>query len=183
MAHNTTTPSPRCAARAPWAVGRISTGRIARGMRATGPERSDQDLSKAVLPTCHGFGAVEPQPAAWGRACSALAHNTTTPSPRCAACAPWAGCQIFAGRNARRTRATGSERGDQDLSKAVLPTCHGFGAVEPWPTARGRTCSALTDNTTTPSPRCPARAPWAGCQISTGRIARGTRATGSELGD
>ena len=36
-------------------------------------------------PTCRALGAVEPRPTAWERARPALGHNTTTPSPHCAA--------------------------------------------------------------------------------------------------
>ena len=68
-------PSPRCAARAPWAVGRFSTGRRARATRAMGFERSDKYLLKAVPPTCRGIDAVEPQPTTWGGARPALAYN------------------------------------------------------------------------------------------------------------
>ena len=75
-------------------------------------------------------------------------------------------------------RATRCQRDDQNLSKVVLPTCHGVSAVEPRPTARGGTCSALAHSTTAPSPCCEARAPWAVGRNSTGRKARGTRATG-----
>ena len=43
----------------------------------------------ACLPTCRGVGAVEPPPTAEGGA-PCVGHNTTTPSPHCAARAPWA---------------------------------------------------------------------------------------------
>ena len=74
-----------CGTCAPWAIGRYSTGREARGPRAAKCVRGDHDLSKPVPPTCRGVGAVEPRPATRGRARPALAHNTTTPSPHCAA--------------------------------------------------------------------------------------------------
>ena len=64
LAHNTTTPSPYCAARALRAVGRYSTGRKARAPRATGFERDDHDYSKPMPPACCGVGSVEPRPTA-----------------------------------------------------------------------------------------------------------------------
>ena len=75
----------RCA---PRAVGRYSTGRYARGACAIGFKHGYRDRHKPVLPACRSDGAVEPQPAAWQGARLALRHNTTTPSPRCAAHAP-----------------------------------------------------------------------------------------------
>ena len=85
LAHNTTTPSPHCATHAPWEVDRYCTGRIARAPRATGLEGGRRGRSKSVPSTYRGVGAIEPRPTAWGRACPALAHNTTMPSPHCAA--------------------------------------------------------------------------------------------------
>ena len=65
---------------APWAVGRYSAGREARGSRVEGFEYGGHDLPKPVPPTRRGVGAVEPGPTARGGARHALAHNTTTPS-------------------------------------------------------------------------------------------------------
>ena len=48
LAHNTTTPSAHYAARAPWAVGRYSAGRKARGPRATSLRRGDYNLPKPL---------------------------------------------------------------------------------------------------------------------------------------
>ena len=118
----TTQPRQVCQrARAQWAVGRFSTGRKVRGMRATAFERNNQDLSNVVPLTCFSVCAVEPQPTAWGGACSALSRNTTTPSPRCSARAPWAVGRFSTGKKARGTRATGFDRGGQDLSKTMPP--------------------------------------------------------------
>ena len=64
LAHNTSTQSAHCAARAPWLVGRYSTGRTTRGSRARGFERSGHDLSKPVPATSRGVGAVAPRPMA-----------------------------------------------------------------------------------------------------------------------
>ena len=55
-------PSPRCAAHAPWAVGRLFTGRKARETRVTGFEHCDQHRSNAVPPTCLGVGADKLRP-------------------------------------------------------------------------------------------------------------------------
>ena len=89
LAHNTTTPSPRYAARALRSVSRYSMMRYARGTRVTGFEnelfmnfRSPWRRLVAVLVRSHldrrrGDGAR-----------GVLAHNTTTPSPRYAARAP-----------------------------------------------------------------------------------------------
>ena len=73
-------------ARAPWAVGRFSTGRSARGPRATGVKRGGHDVSKPQPPTWRGVGEEEPRPTAWGGARRALAAKTTTPSPPARAC-------------------------------------------------------------------------------------------------
>ena len=84
VGHNTTTPSPHCAVRMLRGMSadtpRDESARAAR----TGFERGDNALPKPVPPTCRGVGAVEPRPTAWGGARPALAHNTTTPSPRTA---------------------------------------------------------------------------------------------------
>ena len=109
LTHNTTMPSPHCAACAPWAVGRHSTGRKARGPRATGVERGDHDFPNSALPTCRVVRTVEHRPTAWGGACPALGHNTTTPSPHCPACAPWVIGTYSTQREASGPRATGLE--------------------------------------------------------------------------
>ena len=71
----------RQSACAPWAVGRFSTGRSARGSRATEVRRGGHGVSKPQPPTCRGVGEEEPRPTAWGGARPALAAKTTTPSP------------------------------------------------------------------------------------------------------
>ena len=77
----------KCALRGACSVGgdRYSAGQKARGPRATRFERGDYNLLKFARPTCLGVGAFEPRPTAWGGTRPALAHNTTTPSPHCAA--------------------------------------------------------------------------------------------------
>ena len=75
----------RLAGHAPWAVGPYFAERKARGVRATRFERNECNLSNRVPPTCRGIGAVDPRPTAWGGARPALGHNTTAPSPHCAA--------------------------------------------------------------------------------------------------
>ena len=50
---------PHYAARALWAVGRNSTKRKVRALRATGFIRSGNMLSKTVSSTCRGVGTVE----------------------------------------------------------------------------------------------------------------------------
>ena len=53
-------------ARAPWAVGRFSTGRSARGPRGTGLESFGHGVSKPQPPTWRGVVEEEPRPTAWG---------------------------------------------------------------------------------------------------------------------
>ena len=53
-------------------------------------ERAGHDIPKPVPPTCRGVAVVDSRPMARGGARVALVHNTTTPSPHCAARAPWA---------------------------------------------------------------------------------------------
>ena len=162
-------------------------------------------------PTCRGVGAVAPQPAAWRGARLTLGHNTTTPSPNCAARAPRAvgpkfrspynravavlvqsslswrlgeertsrwpqhnharsalrGACTVDGHPILSTRrrvhgpgTTRARRGVYEVSKPLLPTSCGVGAVEPQPMAWGRAHLALAHNTTTPSAHCAERAPW-----------------------
>ena len=73
-------------ARAPWAFGRLSTGRSARGPRGTSVERYGHVALNPQSPTCHGVGEEQPRPMAWGGARPALATKTTTPSPPVRAC-------------------------------------------------------------------------------------------------
>ena len=83
---------PRCQPRqvrqracAPWAVGRFSTGRSARGPHATGAESFDYVALKARPPNWRGVVKEKPRPSAWGGARLVLAAKTTTPSLlRCA---------------------------------------------------------------------------------------------------
>ena len=144
-------------ARAPRAVGRYSTRRKASGPRATGIECSDHEPPKSVPPTCCSVGAVEPRLMASGGARHELAHNTTTPSPHCAAHASWAIGRYCTGRKACGPRVTGFACSDHEPSKPVPPTCRNVGAVVPWPTVWGGVRPALPYNTTTPSPHCAAR--------------------------
>ena len=61
----------------------------------------------------------------------------------------------------KRAGHTELECADHDIPKPVPPTCRGVGVVDSRPMARGRVRLALAHNTTTPSPNCVARAPWA----------------------
>ena len=112
LAHDTTTPSPHCAARAPWAFGRYSTRRYACEPRATGLEREGYGGSKLVPPTYRGVGAMEPRLTAWRGARPALAHSSTTPTPHCAARVPWMFTVTPQG-DMRGPRATGGHGGNQ----------------------------------------------------------------------
>ena len=93
-------------ARAPWAVGRCSMRRKGRGPRATGSERGGLYLLTRVRSTCHGDDALEPWPTALGEACPKIGHNTTMPSPHCAArvlCGRPVGT-LFGAKSARAAR-------------------------------------------------------------------------------
>ena len=143
------------AQRAPWAVGRFSTGRSARGPRATGVERCGYDVSKPQPPTWRGVGEEEPQPTAWGGARRALAAKTTTPSPPARACSV-GGRPVLHGAKRARAARHGSRKRGHDVPKPQPPTWRGVGEEEPRPTAWGGARRALAAKTTTPSP--PARA-------------------------
>ena len=91
-------------ARAPWAVGRFSTGRSARGPRATGFESYGHDVSKPQPPTWRGVGEEEPRPTAWGGARPALAAKTTTPSPPARACSVGGRPVLHGAKRARAAR-------------------------------------------------------------------------------
>ena len=114
-------------------------------------------FSKTLPSTCRGVGAVERRPRAWGGACPALGHNTTTPSLHCAAHAPWEVDRWFTGRIARAPRATGVKGDDHGRSQLVPSTHRGVGAVEPRPTAWEGARPALIHHTTTPSSHYAAR--------------------------
>ena len=73
-------------ARTPWAVGRFSMGRTARGARGTGLGIYRHEDPKPQPPTWRGCVEVEPRPMAWDEARSALAAKTTTPSLPARAC-------------------------------------------------------------------------------------------------
>ena len=177
MAAQTTTPSPQRAVRALWAVGWFSTGRSARGPRATRLKRNGYDGSKPQPPTWRGVGAEEPRPTAWGGARSELAAQTTAPSPQRAVRAPWAVGWFSTWRSARGLRATELERDGYGVSKPQPPTWRSVGEEEPRPTVWGGARRALAAKTTTPSPQGAVRAPWAVGWFSTWRSARGPRAT------
>ena len=95
--------------RAPWAVGWFSTGRSARGPRATGVKRRYHDVSKPQPPTWRGVGEEEPRPTAWGGARRALAAKTTTPSPPARACSV-GGWPVLHGAKRARAARHGSQR-------------------------------------------------------------------------
>ena len=73
-------------ARALWAVGWFSTGRSARGPRATEFVSICYDILKPQPRTWRGVVEEEPRPTAWGVACPALTATTTTQSPPARAC-------------------------------------------------------------------------------------------------
>ena len=73
-------------ARAPWSVGRLSTGGSARGEHGAGFGSYSHEYSKPQPPTWRGVGEEEPRPTLWGEARPALAAKTTTPSPPASAC-------------------------------------------------------------------------------------------------
>ena len=126
LARTTTTPSPHCTARAPRTVGRLSIVRYARGTRAKGLKRAEYDISNPPSPNCRGVYAVAPRPTAWGGAHRVFAHNTTTPSPRCAARAPRAVSRFSMVRYARGMCATGFKRAGKrtfDPPAADLSRC------------------------------------------------------------
>ena len=167
-------------ARAPWAVGRFSTGRSARGPRATGVKRSGHDVSKPQPPTWRGVGEEEPRPTAWGGARRALAAKTTTPSPPARACSV-GGRPFSTGRSARGSRGTGVKRDTTTFRsrsrrpgavsvKKSLGQRRGVERVARWPRRQPRQVRQRT------------RAPWAVGRFSTGRSARGPRATGVKRG-
>ena len=81
-------------------------------------------------------------------------------------------------RYASGTRAAGFERAGQDLLNLLLPTDRSVGAFAPRPTAWGGARRMLARTTSTPSPRCAARAPCSVGRYSMVRYARGTRASG-----
>ena len=150
-----TTPSPQRAVRAPWAVGWFSTGRSARGPRATELERFGYFVSKPQPPTWRGVGEEEPFPKAWGRARPALAAKITTPSPQRAVRASWVVGWLFTGRSARGPRATEQDRLGHVVPEPQPLTWRGVGEEEPQTMALGGARCELAAQTTTPSP--PAR--------------------------
>ena len=166
-------------ARAPWAVGRFSTGRSARGSRATELRSGGHGVSKPQPPTWRGVGEEEPRPTAWGGARRALAAKTTTPSPPA--------------RSVLRGRSAGSPRGEARAgcaprkSNAVVTTFESRsrrpGAVSVKKSLgqrRGVERAARWPRRQPRQVRQRARAPWAVGRFSTGRSARGPRATGVE---
>ena len=159
--HRQPAPSPQCAVRALWAVGWFSTGRRARGPRATELDRNGYDGSEPHLPTWCGVRQEKARPTAWGGARCELAAQTTAPSPQRAVRAPWAVGWFSTGRRARRPRTTGPERTDYDGSKPHPPTWCGVGQENPWPTAWVGARCELAAQTTAPSPQRAVRAPWA----------------------
>ena len=187
FAHDTSTPSPHC-------VARVLCGRLVLAPR-----------SESAWATSHGIQTRGQEPIA---ACAAdlprcwrgraSANGTERRAPRvsaqhnramsvlCGVRAPYAVGRHKMGRNVRRSRATGVERGDQKLAaKAVPLTSRGVGAIGPRPTAwreaRPACCVRPRHNHAKFALRG-ARAPWAVGPCSTGRKARWPRATGLERG-
>ena len=68
-------------ARAPWAVGRFSTGRRVRGPRGTGFGSCSHEVHIPLPLYWRSVGVEKPRPMAWGGARRALAEKATTPSP------------------------------------------------------------------------------------------------------
>ena len=124
-------------ARAPWAVGRLSTGRSARRPHATGLVTYVHDVLKPQPPTWRGVAEEESRPTAWVGARTALAAKTTTPSPPAHACAAWAADRLSMGRSARRPRGTGFGCCGHVVSQTQPPTWRGIGEEEPRPTVWG----------------------------------------------
>ena len=179
---NNHTPSPRCAALAPWAVGRFYKGLIMRGPRGSAFERGGHNRSKTESPTCRGVGAIEPWPTTWRGACSELGHNTTTPSPNCVA-------RVLRGRSANTARGESARAGRHDFQTRSL---------QPWCAARRSVTvlvrsSLAADGVGWSAPRagpqhakcvlCAARAHWAVGRYSTARNAHGPHVTGFERVD
>ena len=91
-------------AHAPWAAGRFSTGRSARGLCATGAESFGCVVSKPQPPTWRGVAEEEPQPTAWDETRPALAAKTTTPSPPARACSVGGRPVLHEAKRARAVR-------------------------------------------------------------------------------
>ena len=176
LAHSTTTPNPHFAARAPWAVGRYSTGQKARRPHAIGLERGSRDLSKPVPPTCRGVGAVDLRSMVWGDIGPQHNHGKGALRGACFL----GGRPILRDTKARGSRAMEVERGKQGLSEPRYRPPLVLMWSSPCPTARGGERPALGHNTTTPSAHCAERAPWAVDRYCTSRTARELRATGVE---
>ena len=179
---NNHTPSPRCAALAPWAVGRFYKGLIMRGSRGSAFERGGHNRSKTESPTCRGVGAIEPWPTTWRGACSELGHNTTTPSPNCVA-------RVLRGRSANTARGESARAGRHDFQTRWL-NCFEARAADLSRCWCGR---ASADGVGRSAPRagpqhakcvlCAARAHWAVGLYSTARNAHGPHVTGFERVD
>ena len=182
LGHNTTTPSSHCAAHAPWAVGRYSTGRNALEPHVAEFKRGDQNLSNAVPLICCGVHAVKPRPTPWGGARPALAQNITTPNPHCAA-------HMLRGRSAltpRDKKRTG--RPSRDLNSVTTTSrssCHQPTAVLMHPSPGRRRGDECAPSWATTQPRR-ARTTWRACFVGDrpilhGAKARGPHATGFQM--
>ena len=91
-------------ARAPWAVGRFSIGRSARGPRRTEFGSFEYDISKQQPPAWRGVGEDEPRHTVWGGGRPAWAAKTTTPTPPASLCSVVGRLVLH---KAKRVRATG----------------------------------------------------------------------------
>ena len=94
----------RQCARAPWAVGRFSTGRSARGPRGIRFEVCCHISSKPQPPTWRGVGEEEPRPTAWGGARPTLAAMSTTPNLPARACSVGDWLVLHGAKRARAAR-------------------------------------------------------------------------------
>ena len=145
---------------APWAVGRISMGRSARGSRAIGFGSFGYVPSQPQPPTWRGVVEEEPRPTTQGGARPALASKTTTPRNPPARAYSVGGRPNLHGARRARAHTTGFGSFGYYVPKPQPPTCRGVGEEEPRPMAWGGVCPDLAAKTTVPSP--PAGA-WSVC--------------------
>ena len=172
-------PSPQRAVRTPWAVSRFSTGRRARGPRATESKSFGYGGLKPQPPTWRGVVREEPRTTVCGKARPALAAQTTTPSPPARTCSVGGRLVIYGAKRARAA-SNGIHRSfGYGVSKPQPPTWRGVGEEQRRPTVWGEARLALAAKKQKPRHvrQQRARALWAVGWFSTGRSARGPRAT------
>ena len=91
-------------ARALWAVGWFSTGRTARGPRATEFGSIGHGVSKPKPPIWRGADEEEPRPTVWDGAHPALVAKTTTSSPPARTCSTGGRLDLHGAKRARAAR-------------------------------------------------------------------------------